>query len=188
MTPRAFSRRRLLQVGGLGMLGLRLPEFLGLQSHAAAGGAARGAEKSCILIVQYGGASHIDSWDPKPGAPTEIRGPYRPIATRAPGVEVCELQPRLAQVADRYCLIRSLTHYTVDHGEAMHIAMTGNSRPDKSATDDTPYFGSALARLRPATRPVPSYVFINSNYETRHRTGGFLGAACAPLRTGTDEG
>jgi hypothetical protein len=70
----------------------------------------------------------------------------------------------------------------------MHIAMTGNSRPDKSASDDTPYFGSVLAKLRPATRPVPSYVFINSNYEPRHRTGGFLGQAYAPLRTGTDEG
>jgi hypothetical protein len=70
----------------------------------------------------------------------------------------------------------------------MHIAMTGNSRPDKSETDDTPYFGSVLAKLHPAMRPVPSYVFINSNYTPRHLTGGYLGQAYAPLRIGTDEG
>src|SRR5262249_1943469 len=91
--------------------------------------------------------------------------------------------------ADRYCVARSLTHHSVGHGEAMHIVMTGNPRPDQSGTDDTPYFGSVLAKLRPATRPVPSYVFINRNYdEPRYRTGGFLGQAYAPLRTGTDEG
>src|SRR6266446_1851246 len=184
---KALSRRQLLQVGGLGMLGLSLPEFLSIRSVAAPWATSR-REKSCILIVQYGGASHIDSWDPKPGAPREIRGPYRPIATRVPGLQMSELQPRLAQLADRYCLIRSLTHHSVDHGEAMQLAMTGSSRPDKSQTDDTPYFGSVLAKLRPATRPVPSYVFINSNFEPRHLTGGYLGQAYAPLRIGTDEG
>jgi hypothetical protein len=170
------------------MLGLSLPELLYRSLRAApAQGPAR-SEKSCILIVQYGGASHIDSWDPKPEAPEEIRGPYTPIGTSVPGVRLCELLPRLAQSADRFCLIRSLTHHSADHGEAMHIAMTGSSRPDKSQTDDTPYFGSVLARIRPTTRAVPSYVFINSNYEPRHRTGGYLGQAFAPLRIGTDEG
>jgi uncharacterized protein (DUF1501 family) len=188
-SPRdALSRRQLLEVGGLGMLGLSLPEFLCLRASAAPGRANSRAEKSCILIVQYGGASHIDSWDPKPDAPQQIRGPYRPIDTTVPGLRVCELLPQLARLADRCCLIRSLTHHSADHGEAMHFAMTGNSSPDKSGTDDTPYFGSVVASLRPATRPVPSYVFINSNYEPRHRTGGFLGQSCAPLRTGTDEG
>jgi hypothetical protein len=188
LSGRAVSRRQLLQVGGLGMLGLSLPDCLASASRAAVGGAISRAEKSCILIVQYGGASHIDSWDPKPGAPAEIRGPYQPIATKVPGLRVGELLPRLARLADRFCLIRSLTHHSVDHSEAMHFAMTGNSRPDPSHVDDTPYFGSVLAKLRPATRPVPSYVFINTNYEARHRTGGFLGHAYGPLRTGTDEG
>jgi hypothetical protein len=184
----AFSRRQLLQVGGLGALGLSLPEFLRLQAGTAPGRTADRAEKSCILIVQYGGASHVDSLDPKPGAPEEIRGPYNPIATSVSGLRVCELLPRLARLADRCCLVRSLTHSSVDHSEAMHFAMTGNSRPDPSHVDDTPYFGSVLAKLRPATRPVPSYVFINTNYEARHRTGGFLGQTYGPLRTGTDEG
>jgi hypothetical protein len=184
----AFSRRQLLQVGGLGLVGLGLPELLCVQSRAAPGRATARAERSCILIVQYGGASHIDSLDPKPGAPEEIRGPYKPIATSVPGLRVCELLPRLARVADRCCLIRSLTHHSVDHSEAMHFAMTGNSRPDPGHVDDTPYFGSVLAKLRPTTRAVPPYVFINTNYEARHRTGGFLGGAYGPLRTGTDEG
>jgi hypothetical protein len=188
-SPRgAFSRRQLLQVGGLGILGLSLPEFLRLRAAAAPGRVTPRAEKSCILIVQYGGASHIDSLDPKPGAPVETRGPYKPIATSVPGLRVCELLPRVARLADRFCLVRSLTHHSVDHNEAMHITMTGNSRPDPSHVDDTPYFGSVLARLRPARRAVPSYVFINTNYEPRHRTGGFLGRAYGPFRTGTDEG
>src|SRR5258708_1517909 len=102
------TRRQLLQVGGLGILGLGLPQFL--QARAPVGARARGPEKSCIFIVQYGGLSHIDSWDPKPDAPDGIRGPYRPIATNVPGIRVGELMPRLANLADRYCLIRSMTH------------------------------------------------------------------------------
>jgi hypothetical protein len=170
------------------MLGLSLPDFLRIQAASAARRATPDAEKSCILIVQYGGASHIDSWDPKPDAVAEMRGPYKPITTSVPGLRVCELMPRLARLANRFCLVRSLTHHSADHSEAMHFAMTGNSKPDPSHVDDTPYFGSVLARLRPAKRPVPSYVFINSNYEERHRTGGFLGRVYAPFRTGTDEG
>src|SRR5690242_7591218 len=95
----AFSRRRLLQVGGIGALGLGLPELL----HAGApraGGGVSGPERSCIFIVQYGGGSHIDSLDPKPDAPDDIRGPFRPIATRAAGMQLCELWPRLATLAD----------------------------------------------------------------------------------------
>src|SRR5215813_12128672 len=133
----ALSRRQLLQVGGLGMLGLGLPEFLHSRAAAAPGRTRPRAEKSCILIVQYGGASHIDSWDPKPAAPEETRGPYKPIATSVSGLRVCELLPRLARLANRFCLVRSLTHNSVDHSEAMHFAMTGSSRPDPSHVDDT---------------------------------------------------
>src|SRR5579864_8082648 len=124
-----LTRRRLLQVGGIGAIGLALPDLLCARASSDRSGYRANQEKSCILIVQYGGASHIDSWDPKPGAPEEIRGPYKPIATNVPGFRVCELLPRLAGMADRYSLIRSLTHYTADHYEAMHFAMTGQSRP-----------------------------------------------------------
>src|SRR3989441_11553251 len=123
-----WTRRRLLQVGGIGALGLGLPELL--HAWAAAPGAARrGPERSCIFIVQYGGASHHDSWDLKPDAPDDIRGPYRPIATSVPGIQVGELMPKLAGLAHRYTLIRSMTHGNGGHDGGMHICMTGNSTP-----------------------------------------------------------
>lgn len=179
----AFSRRRLLQVGGLGMLGLGLPEFLQARAHSS--GRTHSSNRSCIFIVQYGGASHHDTWDLKPQAPDEIRGPYRPIATRVPGMQICEKLPRLAQLADRYCLIRSMTHANGGHDGGMHICMTGHSNP----TVETPYFGSVAAKVRPATRNVPSYVWIQNlagDVQPRYLNGGFLGAAYSPLRVGTD--
>src|SRR5947208_3350923 len=120
----SLTRRQLLQVGGVGMLGLGLPRLL--HAGAATGrsrGSARPAEKSCIFIVQYGGASHHDSWDLKPDAPDDIRGPYRPIATNVPGIQVGELFPKLASMADRYAIIRSMTHGNGGHDGGMHICM-----------------------------------------------------------------
>jgi hypothetical protein len=135
--------------------------------------------------VQYGGASHLDSLDLKPSAPQEIRGPYRPIATNVPGIQVGELLPRLARLADRYCLIRSMTHGNGGHDGGMHICMTGHSNP----VENTPYFGSVMAKLRPSTRNIPSYVWLQNlagDVQPRYLTGGFLGSAYSPLRVGTD--
>src|SRR5712691_3653793 len=98
----ALTRRHLLQIGGLGVLGLSLPQFLRASEEVAGKRSSRSAEKACIFIVQYGGCSHLDTFDPKPGAPDDIRGPYKPIATAVPGVRVGELLPRLAALADRY--------------------------------------------------------------------------------------
>src|SRR5690349_12505867 len=121
-----LNRRRLLQVGGISILGLGLPDLL--QARAPLGGASRAdAEKSCIFIVQYGGASHIDSLDLKPEAPEDIRGPYRSIATNVSGIRIGQLLPRLARLADRYCIIRSMTHRNGGHDGGMHICMTGHS-------------------------------------------------------------
>jgi uncharacterized protein (DUF1501 family) len=181
-THTILSRRRLLQAGSLGLLGLGLPEFL----HAQAQGASRRrSEKSCIFIVQYGGASHIDSLDPKPDAPVDVRGPYRPIATSVPGMRLGELLPRLARLAHRFALVRSMTHGNGGHDGGMHVCMTGHSSP----TPDTPYFGSVVARLRPALGNVPPYVWIQNlagDVQPRYLTGGFLGAPYSPLRVGTD--
>src|SRR5436190_24386259 len=94
---RWVSRRGLLQVGGIGILGLGLPELLLADPE-------RAKANACIFLVQYGGASHIDTLDLKPDAPAEIRGPYQPIATSVPGIQVCEPLPRLAKLAHRYCL------------------------------------------------------------------------------------
>jgi uncharacterized protein (DUF1501 family) len=174
-----LSRRGLLQTGGIGILGLSLPHLL----RAAAPRPA--SDKSCIFLVQYGGCSHIDSFDPKPDAPENIRGPYRPIATSVPGVRLSEKLPRLAALAHEFCLVRSMTHGDGGHDGGMHVCMTGHSRP----AADTPYYGAVLARLRPARRNIPSYVWLQNlagDVQPRYLTGGFLGPAYSPLRVGTD--
>jgi hypothetical protein len=178
-----LSRRRLLQVGGLGVLGLGLPQLLLAENPSRRGRAAGGREKSCIFVVQYGGASHIDTWDPKPAAPDDIRGPYKPIATSVPGVRMGELLPRLARLADRCCLVRSMSHGNADHDGGMHVCLTGHSQPRET----TPCLGSVVARLRPARATLPSYVWLqNLDGDVRpwYLTGGSLGPAHAPLLVG----
>jgi uncharacterized protein (DUF1501 family) len=176
------TRRQLIQVGGIAALGLNLPRLLQASVTSTSSGP---QERSCIFIVQYGGASHIDSFDPRPDAPDEMRGPYRPIPTCVPGIRLGELLPRLAGLANRYLLVRSMTHGNGGHDGGMHICMTGHSAP----TPDTPYFGSVMAKLRPATQNVPSYVWLQNlagDVQPRYLTGGFLGPAYSPLRVGTD--
>jgi hypothetical protein len=156
-----FSRRRLLQVGGIGALGLTLPEMLQAGSSTVGGG--RGTpERSCIFIVQYGGGSHIDSFDPKPEVLEDIRGPYRPIATRAGGIQLCELLPRLATQANRFAIVRSMTHGNGGHDGGMHVAMTGHSMPET----DTPYFDG---RGDDARRPPSSRLEHRPRFAVRHR-------------------
>jgi uncharacterized protein (DUF1501 family) len=182
--PARLSRRQLLRVGGIGMVGLGLADLLRAGAPAPAQ-ASPPTDMSCIFIVQAGGPSQLDTWDPKPGAPAEYRGPYQSIATRLPGLRVCELMPRLAGLADRYCLIRSMSHPNGDHQSAMHTFLGGSTRP----APDAVYFGSVLARTRPAVCNVPSYVWLqdlegSSGVGKRYLGGGFLGPSCAPLRVG----
>jgi hypothetical protein len=178
-----MTRRRLLQVGGLGMLGLTLPRLLQAREPGSPSPPRRGREKSCIFVVQYGGASHLDTLDPKPDAPEDVRGPYQPIATASPGVRVGELLPRLARLAGRYCLVRSLSHAIADHDGGMHVCLTGHSRPEEA----TPCLGSVAARLRPGPNALPPYVWLqNLDADVRpwYLSGGSLGPACAPLLVG----
>jgi hypothetical protein len=178
-----LTRRSLLRVGSLGMLGLSLPQLLRARNSSPRQDSQSGQDVSCIFVVQYGGASHIDTWDPKPDAPDSIRGPYKPIATSVPGLRFGELLPRLARLAHRYCLIRSMTHASADHDGGMHVCLTGHSRP----LDATPSFGSVASRLSPARTPLPSHVWLqNLDADVRpwYLTGGSLGPAHAPLLVG----
>src|SRR5437870_5286237 len=112
----ALDRRAFLVAGGVGFCGLSLPALVGGNQPAAA--PRRRAARSAILIWLSGGASHIDTWDLKPSAPVEYRGEFRPIATSAPGVRLCEHLPRLARQAHHLAVINSLGHYgrgTGDH-------------------------------------------------------------------------
>ena len=124
-TRTGLARRQVLEVGGLTALGLGLPGLLRAESRTTA--SAR-REKSCIFIHQYGGLSQLDSWDMKPHGPEAIRGPYKSIATRVPGYRVCELMPRLATLADQYCVIRSMSHAVPVHDVANRMLLAGQSR------------------------------------------------------------
>ena len=107
ISKRRFSRRRCLQVGAAGMLGLNVAELSQLQALSAPNNAAANRRAhSCVFIFLFGGPSHIDLWDMKPDAPVEVRGDFRPVATNVPGVDLCEHLPLLAQQMDKICLLR----------------------------------------------------------------------------------
>jgi hypothetical protein len=184
-----ISRRRLLQAGGLGLVTFGWPGLLPARDPGNQARPTRASEKSCIFVLLCGGPSHIDTWDLKPDAPAEIRGPYKPIATKVPGMRLSELHTRLAQLTDRFCLIRSMTHpgNISNHFDAMHNCLGGQA----GAPADAAYFGSVVAKVRPSKRNVASYmwlikcagdpVFCAPNLAT----GGHLGAAFAPLFVGS---
>src|SRR5262245_18862001 len=109
------SRRELLQVGAAGLLGLSLPRLLAADARHA--GKARPKANACILIFLNGGPPHLDMWDMKPSAPAEVRGPFKPIATTLPGVQLCEHLPRLARHMHRCALVRS-AHHSVNNAHA----------------------------------------------------------------------
>src|SRR4051794_28621155 len=101
-----LTRRRLLQVGGLGLLGLGLPQLL----RAERAGGRKARARSVIFLHQYGGPSHHDTFDMKPAAVAEIRGEFKPVSTSVPGVQVCERLPHVARVMDKLTVVRSLRH------------------------------------------------------------------------------
>ena len=118
------SRRSFLQAGALSVLGLGMSDFLKLRALAAEGG--RPAKDTAVIFIWLpGGPAHLDTYDMKPEAPIEIRGDFRPIRTNVPGIEVCELFPRHAKIADKFTLIRSVFHEFADHGGAHKRFMTG---------------------------------------------------------------
>lgn len=180
---RRLTRRDLLQAGAISALGLTLPDLLAANAVSATGSV---RAKSCIFIFQYGGLSQLDSWDPKPHGPAEIRGPYRPIATAVPGFRVGELMPRLARLADRYCVIRSMSHTVPVHDIANRMLLAGQSQPPLNA----PSLGAIVTKLRPSSASVPSHVWLQkfgggaSPPDVTYLTGGSLGMAHAPLLIG----
>jgi len=172
-----LPRRRFLQLGAVGLL-CDLPRLL------AADSTAKQSKKSCIFIMQQGGPSHIDTFDLKPLAPAEIRGPYKPVATPVPGFQVGELLPRLARLANRYCVIRSMTSPQPEHPGAVHALLAGSGK----AQPDDPYLGSILSKVRPSVGQVPSYVWLTDMFDSgpRFKTGGALGSAHAPMHLSKD--
>lgn len=137
-----IQRRDALRIGALTALGLGLTDWC--QSRARADTSNRRA-KACILLWLDGGPSHLETFDLKPDAPAEVRGPFRPIATDVPGIEICELLPETAKLAKHWTLIRSMTSPLGEHGLAHHYLLTGYK---PSATLQYPSYGSVLAKLQ----------------------------------------
>lgn len=157
------SRRSMLRVGGLGMLGLTLPKLLAAAEQANPVHTPSVRAKRVIFLFQWGGPSHLDTFDMKPDAPAEIRGPLRPISSVVPGLPVCEHFPEMAKRMDRVTLIRSMTHTMKNHNAAGYYALTGHAPPsdDQRLRDSPelwPAYGSVVDRLAPNVGEMPTFV------------------------------
>lgn len=157
--PQNLTRRSFLQVGYSGLLGLGLSSVLANRAHSNE----TRRPKSVIIVFLTGAPSHLDMFDMKPDAPAEIRGEFRPITTSVPGFQICEHLPRLASRADKYAVVRSLSHREYNHLVATHHVLTGHQQPgaffDKIASrDDWPSYSSSLDYLRPRNDGVPTGV------------------------------
>src|SRR5260221_7597683 len=163
------SRRRMLQVGSLGMLGLTLGDLFALRAAGAASGK---REVSCILLWLTGGPSQYETWDPKPDAPAEIRGPYAAIETNVSGIRISELLPQLARRADRYAILRSGSHPTeVDHDGGHRMLLTGYRAPNL----DFPHMGAVAARFTQPVSAVPPWIMMPQQVRIANVTLGALG-------------
>jgi hypothetical protein len=190
---RLMGRRRLLKLGGLGSLGL--PGLL--QAREAQGAPLQSTAlppiRSCILIFNYGGPSHLETWDLKPHAPTEVRGEFQPIATSVPGLAICEHLPRLAQQMHNVAVIRSMSHSMRAHDSACTETFTGRAPPrgdgENFSTPEeslaAPGYGAMLTRIRrDRAVELPHAVlpfFIRNLFPPPGQGAGFLGSAYAPF-------
>src|SRR5947208_11141837 len=173
------SRRDCLQLGLTALLGGGLATAL--RARAADGGVAQA--KACILIWQDGGPTHYETFDPKPDAPSEIRGEFKPAATKVAGVQFAEHLPKLAGIADKLAVVRSIRHDQGNHGAGNHYLMTG--APPRipvgcgAFVSFHPSLGSVVAREKGAPAGLPAYFSMPS----MSRSGGpnFLGARYAPF-------
>jgi Protein of unknown function (DUF1501) len=194
-----WTRRDLLQAGGLAALGVGFPQLLG-RAAAAPAGTSFGRARACLVVFLFGGPSHIDMWDLKPDAPPEVRGEFKPIATNVPGIQVCEHLPHLARQADKYCLVRSMTHPHPRHGWGLYYMLTGkrHNRPDLDAPptpDDFPGLGAVVSRFGKRRRELPPAVtvprwnrFLDLPNDYAGERAGFLGSGHDPwlVKAGPD--
>lgn len=195
-----MSRRDLLRVGGSTLFGLSLGTMFELQAKSASAAAKAtsgfGKAKSIILVYLQGGPSHIDLWDPKDNVPDNVRSAFSSISTKLPGVKFTEILPKLAQVNDKFTLIRSMSYSPnglFNHTAAIYQMMTGYTTDKVSASGqleppdpkDFPNFGSQIIRLKPVEVPMLPFVMLprplqESNVVGKGGTAGFLGKAYDP--------
>jgi hypothetical protein len=197
-----LARRDFLRIGG----GLAVAGFVSPTVAARAPAGDRPQEsgaRTCVFIYLLGGPPHLDMWDLKPEAPAEVRGPFRPIPTTVPGLQVCEHLPRLARLAHRYALIRSVSHNNHNHTPMIYYTLTGREVDQPGLDNDVrppqrtdfPHLGAVLARFKRAPVGLPGFVaipevavrsslrgeFKRARTPLRGGGGGFLGALADPL-------
>jgi hypothetical protein len=187
-----ITRREWLRIGGLGLGALASGSSRANQPDAARPGFGRA--RSVLVIFTGGGMSQLDTFDPKPDAPAEIRGEFASIPTAAIGTRACEHLPRLASLADRYALVRSMSHDDFDHGSASYLALTGQFHRRRSSNppptiNDFPTLGAVLRRVRPTEHFPYTAVHVNAPLLTPREPGpgqfgGFLGRGHEPLMLG----
>ena len=192
-----LNRRQALIASGLGTLSLGMPGMVMGSDKVDASGKAVKSDKCCIFVLLCGGPSHVDTWDMKPEAPLDFRGPYEPISTKVPGMQINEMHTRLAQLTDKFTLINSMSHPGAisNHFDAMHNLLSGQSdrRVQQGRPNDQPYMGSFIAKHKPSTRNFVSNawlikcvgppVFCAPNIGI----GGYLGSAFAPVFVGSEK-
>jgi uncharacterized protein (DUF1501 family) len=183
---RGCSRRSFLRVGGLSALGLALPDFLRLRAVAASGGEKPAPKAAaCILLWMQGGPSHLDTLNPKPDAPAEVRGEFGTIATTLPGVRICEHMPLLAQRTNLYSIIRGHDPRNGSHGVADHLMMSGQLF---NPSLPFPCYGSVLAKERGWKDGMLPFVQVGRHIDRRFNAGiaGFLGDQYNPFEVPDD--
>jgi hypothetical protein len=197
---RAMKRRELLRLTSRAGAGFTfLGEVLRQRSTYALGSEINpmpgfGKAKSVILVIANGGQSQLETWDPKPNAPREVRGEFDAISTSIAGTQICDRLPRLAQLAHRYTIVRSMSHEDLDHGSALYLCLTGQYHQKRSGNPpirpiDHPFFPSVLKRVRPTTRFPHTSVMVNGPALVPFEPGpgqygGFLGKEYDPMIVG----
>lgn len=190
--PFMLPRRAALRIGGLGLLGLTLPK-IALGEDAAKSAVRRIAPraKSVIFLFQWGGPSHLETFDMKPDAPVGIRGLHKPMPSNVPGLTVNERLPRMAKVMDKVCLIRSVHHTMRNHNSAAYYALSGHAPPVddirlKDTLDLFPAYGSVVDKLAPSANPeLPTFIayphVISDGSVTPAQHASFLGKQHDPF-------
>ncbi len=193
-----LNRRRMLQVSAAGVTASAFPR----RSSGAEGSATAPAQraKSVLIVLLSGGPSQLDTWDPKPDAPAEIRGEFSSIGTAIPGVRICEHMPALSRQADRWSIVRTLAHKEHNHLLATHVALTGRPTPiprggsdlDRvESRNDFPNYAAALDFLRPSKNGIPTGVtlpnyLIEGPLTWPGQHAGFLGTRHDPWQINHD--
>jgi hypothetical protein len=178
------DRRTLLRVGGASLFGLTLPQLL------AAGETHKARAKAVIFLHQYGGPPGHETFDMKPNAPAEVRGSFKPISTKVPGLQVCEALPRVAEVADKLTVIRCVQHTMKNHNSAGYYSLTGVAPPSddqrlRDSLEMFPAFGSIVDKFAPAPKGIPTFVayphIIRDGSITPGQHASFLGKTHNPF-------